>query len=387
MLTFVRSMMEWVGGTVSKEDVGVDGSGKTGSKRRRADDEADDEALGAFALRFTGKCAHNSPFCCPAHAPSRYLEFFLNPQTLVQKYSSREPKLILAVPASLSHGPSRSLFADFAAVPDNVILLTSRGEEGTLSRMLFDRWNNSQRADDTWDKGKIGSNVMMDGSPPEGTFISFQVESLVLKPSQMNSKVPLQGAELESYLAKERATKEKEAAQQAAIVRNQRMLEAYEDDSDEESDSDEDDEDEVERALNDDQMYMADGDSVVPTPSARRKAEKMEDSADWGLDMDDGLTKTLLSFDIYLKGNVSKATSFFKNACGHAQRFHMFPYVEKKRKVDEYGETVHVGMWCGYVEVRSLSKMQSLTSTEVKEAKRRQAEEDAKVTFSFLQSK
>ena len=52
MLTFVRSMMEWVGGTVSKEDVGVDGSGKTGTKRRRGDDEADDEALGAFALRF-----------------------------------------------------------------------------------------------------------------------------------------------------------------------------------------------------------------------------------------------------------------------------------------------------------------------------------------------
>lgn len=229
---------------------------------------------------------------------------------------------------------------------------------------------------------KIGSNVMMDGSPPQGTFISFQVESLVLKPSQMNSKVPLQGAELESYLAKERATKEKEAAQQAAIVRNQRMLEADEDDSDEESDSDEDDEDEVERALNDDQMYMADGDSVVPTPSARRKAEKMEDSADWGLDMDDGLTKTLLSFDIYLKGNVSKATSFFKNAGGHAQRFRMFPYVEKKRKVDEYGETVDVGMWLRRGKVFE----QDAESDEVKEAKRRQAEEDAKVTFSFLQS-
>lgn len=94
----------------------------------------------------------------------RHLEFFLNPQALVQKYSSKEPKLILAVPASLSHGPSRSLFADFAAVPDNVILLTNRGEEGTLSHILFDRWNSSQRGDDTWDKGKIGSNVMMDGS-------------------------------------------------------------------------------------------------------------------------------------------------------------------------------------------------------------------------------
>jgi len=52
MLTFVRSMMEWVGGTVSKEDVGVDNSGKTGIKRRRGDDDVEDEALGAFALRF-----------------------------------------------------------------------------------------------------------------------------------------------------------------------------------------------------------------------------------------------------------------------------------------------------------------------------------------------
>lgn len=55
MLTFVRSMMEWVGGTVSKEDVGVEGQdGGKGRdrKRKRADDDGDDEALGAFALRF-----------------------------------------------------------------------------------------------------------------------------------------------------------------------------------------------------------------------------------------------------------------------------------------------------------------------------------------------
>jgi len=46
-------MMEWLGGTVSKEDIGVDGSGRTGgTKKRRSDEDADDEALGAFALRF-----------------------------------------------------------------------------------------------------------------------------------------------------------------------------------------------------------------------------------------------------------------------------------------------------------------------------------------------
>lgn len=54
MLTFVRSMMEWLGGTISKEDVGEEGTGNSGrgNKRRRADDDGDDEALGAFALRF-----------------------------------------------------------------------------------------------------------------------------------------------------------------------------------------------------------------------------------------------------------------------------------------------------------------------------------------------
>jgi hypothetical protein len=36
-------MMEWPGGTVSKEDVGEDTSGKRSNKRRR-DDDADEEA-------------------------------------------------------------------------------------------------------------------------------------------------------------------------------------------------------------------------------------------------------------------------------------------------------------------------------------------------------
>ena len=51
MLTFVRSMMEWLGGTISKEDVGEEAGNTTGNKRKR-DDDNEDEALGAFALRF-----------------------------------------------------------------------------------------------------------------------------------------------------------------------------------------------------------------------------------------------------------------------------------------------------------------------------------------------
>jgi hypothetical protein len=41
-------MMEWLGGTISKEDVGE--STKT-NKRRKLDDD-DEETLGALALRF-----------------------------------------------------------------------------------------------------------------------------------------------------------------------------------------------------------------------------------------------------------------------------------------------------------------------------------------------
>ena len=87
----------------------------------------------------------------------------MNPQSLMERYSHKDPKLILAVPATLSHGPSRSIFSQFAEIPDNVVLLTGRGEPGTLGRLLFDKWNDSQREDSKWDRGRIGSNIMMDG--------------------------------------------------------------------------------------------------------------------------------------------------------------------------------------------------------------------------------
>jgi cleavage and polyadenylation specificity factor subunit 2 len=45
-------MMEWLGGTVSKEDVGEDGTGKVQQNKRKRDDDGDEDALGAFALRF-----------------------------------------------------------------------------------------------------------------------------------------------------------------------------------------------------------------------------------------------------------------------------------------------------------------------------------------------
>lgn len=188
----------------------------------------------------------------------------------------------------------------------------------------------------------------------------------------MHSKVPLQGAELEEFLQKERAVQEKEAAQKAAQARTQRILEADEgedESDDEDSDGESDEENEVEQTLQDDLMDVDD-----EPVSGRRKRRAGKGGAGEGKDwIDDDEPAQKLSFDIYLKGNVAKATSFFKSE-GQTQRFRMFPFVEKKRRVDEYGETIDVGMWLRKGKVLE----EDAESEEVKEARRR-AEEEANV--------
>jgi cleavage and polyadenylation specificity factor subunit 2 len=194
----------------------------------------------------------------------------------------------------------------------------------------------------------------------------------------MRRKVPLQGLELELYQQKERAARDKEAAHQAALARNQRMLEADEDDSDSDSDSDAEEEDEVRQTLSGEAMDTGGETAGAKSEGGgekKRRSDKGMDNADW-LDGDEGLTKQLLSFDIYLKGNVSKSTFFFKNA-GQTQRFRMFPYVEKKRRVDDYGETIDVGMWLR----KGKALEEEAESEDVKDKRRTLAEEDAKVSI------
>jgi cleavage and polyadenylation specificity factor subunit 2 len=50
MLTFVRSMMEWLGGTIGKEDPN-DRAGE-GKSRKRKYHEEEQDTLGTLALRF-----------------------------------------------------------------------------------------------------------------------------------------------------------------------------------------------------------------------------------------------------------------------------------------------------------------------------------------------
>ena len=94
---------------------------------------------------------------------NRHVQFFASPTDLLQAYPLMRPKLVLAVPPSMSHGPSRWLFTAMANVDGNVILLTSRGEEETLACGLYSRWEKEQEETAKWGKGRTGNLAHLGG--------------------------------------------------------------------------------------------------------------------------------------------------------------------------------------------------------------------------------
>lgn len=251
---------------------------------------------------------------------------------LLRKHPMNEPKLVLAVPTTLSHGPSRFLFTAMAQTPGNVVLLTNRGEDNTLARELFSRWEDDQADDAKWGNAKIGEVIALQGP------LKFE----------MDERIPLSGEELEQYEEKERQKKEREAAQQAALDRSKRMLEA----DDLESDSDSESEDEG-----------AGGILTARTEGANAFAG-------------DGEDLRTMSFDIFVKG---QQTRVGRGVAGEMARFRMFPFLAKARRVDSYGEGLDIGQW-----VRKGREIEEEGETEeVREAKRRKLEEEEKAVSSW----
>jgi cleavage and polyadenylation specificity factor subunit 2 len=94
---------------------------------------------------------------------TRNLKTFQSLETLYASFPPTQPKLILAYPASLSFGFSRRLFIDqFASVPGNVVLLSGKGEPDSLSRYLWEKWNEGQAPGNKWGEGGIGEEVAAD---------------------------------------------------------------------------------------------------------------------------------------------------------------------------------------------------------------------------------
>ncbi|WWC70688.1 uncharacterized protein I206_104639 [Kwoniella pini CBS 10737] len=320
MVAFARSLIEWMGGVVKEsggEEVVSDlNGGKKGRRRKRNAGAALGSEYGALDFR--------------------HVQFFLTPSDLLQAYPLMRPKLVLAIPPTMSHGPSRFLFTTMASTEGNVILLTSPGEDTTLARELYDTWEAQQDETGKWAHGKIGK-------------LGAAKAQLKL---EMDSKVPLVGAELEAHLEAERLAKEREAAHQAALDRSKRMLEA--DDLDSESESEESgDED--------------DADGIIV--AKRLRDENANAFAGDGEDVN-----RTMSFDIYVKGQQTRINRGYQKD-GEMTRFRMFPFLERRgRKIDAYGEGLDIGQW-----VRKGREIEEEGETEeVREKKRLKEEEEEK---------
>lgn len=332
MLAFAKSLMEWMGGSVAKEEEESVGQQRGSNGKRQRDGNQ-----GPLAFR--------------------HVRFFPTAESLMDAFPRDAPKLVVAVPMTMSYGPSRLFFKSMAADEGNVVVLTGRSDRETLSQELFEQWNQSQVEDERYGMGKVGKSLQLKGE----------------KELSLNSKVALEGEELEAHQAAIALAKEQELAKKTAQERSKRMLEA----DDLESDSDDSDASDADMELGDLTGVDHDGNNGAGNELDSRRIPGIGNAF---LEGEDARTT---SFDIYVKGQQTRSTGFFRaggnqangGGVGGGERFRMFPFVERKgRKVDVYGEMLDLGQW-----LRKGREIEEETeSEEVREAKRRKKEEDEK---------
>ncbi|GAA5937690.1 cleavage polyadenylation factor subunit CFT2 [Sporobolomyces koalae] len=282
---FVRSLTEWMGGQVSGEK-------------------------GSSILKFSN------------------LKIFTSIEELTAAIPASTPKLVLTVPSTLSYGYARTLFVDYARQPNNLIILTEKCHRGSLSRWLVEEvWERGQEQEGTrYGQGKVGKEVQMDNT--------IELD--------MHRKVFLEGEELEAHLEAERQAADLLAKQQAALERSRRMMHTAGDGSDSDSDaSGPEDEEEEEAGVAAEEMV---GEQPV-VPIRRRTGGFTGGAGAWDEFLDeDALAGQARgqSFDIYVKGEYGVRKLHESN---NLPRFRMFPVVERKRRVDAYGEAIDVEGW------------------------------------------
>lgn len=168
MIDFARSLMEWMGGGVASGEAAGDGgvgrnNGRGGGETRGHPLEfrfVASRLLSLFlALSFSK--ATLTPYVPLLSFPSSHLRFYDSVEALTATYPASRPKLVLAIPPSMSHGPSRSLFTQYATSPQTLVVLTSRGVPGTLGGDMFEKWNERQERGGKAGEGGVGKPVEM----------------------------------------------------------------------------------------------------------------------------------------------------------------------------------------------------------------------------------
>ncbi|OZJ06761.1 hypothetical protein BZG36_00414 [Bifiguratus adelaidae] len=211
------------------------------------------------------------------------------------------PKVVLASNLSLDTGFARELFTkwmvfdanesmdvdkandsdglDQDASPKhrNAIILTDRGPKNSLARHLYEQWE-SMVYEEADDNDKQAK-------------VGPALELRTSIDLTLSSKVKLEGAELQQFQAAARAKAEREAAQAAILARSKNIME-----------------------------------------------EDVSDDSDSEAELDDPGIGDLVSgsnYDLYVK-DVGRSGGFFRQS----QSYRMFPFFERRKKFDDYGEVI-----------------------------------------------
>ena len=235
------------------------------------------------------------------------LRFYSSLESLRNALAPSQAKVVLATPPTLSYGASQHMLAEMLGDPDALVLLTGRNEPGSITRSLFERWDAAQSQPGAWRAGRIGSPVSVGGH------MLYTVRK----------RVRLAGEELRAHVERTRAANEAQERERSHIERSQRKLEADEDESSEsESSSD--------GGVDDD------GDDGLQASTRDVAPERLANEG------------AMLSFDIYLRGSASRMQQPYgatDGDYGAGVRYRMFPFAERKRKVDGYGEAIDTARW------------------------------------------
>lgn len=301
---------------------------------------------------------------------------FETPEQLLARYPAEHPKLVLVAPDSLSYGYSRQLLVStFLNSPRCLILLTNPGAPASMTSHIFNLWNGRQPSSTRFGTGKVGEVVDFDKQQSTEAITSSTTIRL-----KMRKKVVLQGEELMNYLEEQRANKEKEQKAKAMAERNRRMMEADDDEegnsSDDEDDSDQSD---LEGGMGDENAQIkavmgenggnslhdagtgstafAEPGSGPAVKSWKRGLAKFGNepgmthagTGAWDEFLDDTRASQVGGFDIYVRqsnpSNALKNMSVPLANQGQNTRYRMFPFFERRRRVDGYGEYVDIEGW------------------------------------------
>ncbi|KAJ1931080.1 hypothetical protein FBU59_006835, partial [Linderina macrospora] len=206
--------------------------------------------------------------------------------------------VVLATLEGMSLGFSQELFVRWAEDAQNAVVLPQRGPPGSLARDLFTRWwGHVQTGQAASDPIKLADPITLARS----TKISVTVRQ----------RIPLKGAELEEWTRQEAERKEREAARAAMLKRGRTMLDNDDDDTSSTGGSDDE------------------GDGRVGTAGRDEGAGAIGE-----VDLEMERLRSGQTFDLHVRGR-GRVGGLFRQPQSHC----MFPFQEKRRRVDEFGET------------------------------------------------